>query len=329
MSKQTHILQTQNLNVGYADNATVLLENINICASLGEFISLIGKNGIGKSTLLKTLIGLQNPISGDVFIGNENLKSISIENLAKKISFVSTENIRIPNLKVSDFIALGRAPYTNWYGVLNNVDHKIIFEAIDLVNIKNIKNKNIDKLSDGERQRALIARALAQDTDIIFLDEPTAFLDLQNKYEIFHLLNKLSKEKQKTIIFSTHDLNLALNESDKIWLLADKQIIEGMPEEIVLNNSINKLFDNSQLLFEKTSGEFVKKQSNEKNISLIGSGVEFIWTKRALIRNNFNIVENAEISISIKTVNSTIWELKQNGNVLKFDSLSGLIEGLK
>lgn len=329
MSNKTQILQTQNLNVGYTDNATILLENINICASLGEFISLIGKNGIGKSTLLKTLIGLQNPISGDVFIGNENLKSISIENSAKKISFVSTENIRIPNLKVIDFIALGRAPYTNWYGVLNNVDHKIISEAIDLVNIENIKNKNIDKLSDGERQRALIARALAQDTDIIFLDEPTAFLDLQNKYEIFHLLNKLSKEKQKTIIFSTHDLNIALNESDKIWLISDKQIIEGMPEEIVLNNSINKLFDNSQLLFEKTSGEFVKKQSNEKNISLFGSGVEFIWTKRALIRNNFNIVENAQISITIKTENSTIWELKQNGNILKFNSLSGLIEGLK
>lgn len=325
MSKQTQILQTQNLNVGYADNATILLENINICASLGEFISLIGKNGIGKSTLLKTLIGLQNPISGNIFIENENLKSISIENLAQKISFVSTENIRIPNLKVIDFIALGRAPYTNWYGNLNKTDHKIISESIDLVNIENIKNKNIDKLSDGERQRALIARALAQDTDIIFLDEPTAFLDLQNKYEIFHLLNKLSKEKQKTIIFSTHDLNLALNESDKIWLIADKQIIEGMPEEIVLNNTINKLFDNSQLLFEKTSGEFVKKQNNEKKISLIGSGVEFIWTKRALIRNNFNIVENAKISVSIKTENSTIWELNNEGKILKFNTLKDLI----
>ena len=326
------MLSIENLKIGYRakSNDNILLENINLSVDAGEFISLVGKNGIGKSTLLRTLVGLQDALSGEILLNQKSVTSYTIQELSKKICYVSTEHVQIPNLTVFDFVSYARAPYNNWYGKLSNDDKKAITESLELTNSQAIAHRIYDELSDGEKQRVLISRALAQDTEIIVLDEPTAFLDLANKYEIFHLLSQLSRQKNKTIIFSTHDLNIAINESDKIWLIHDKNIIEGMPEELVLNNVFNKLFDSSNLVFEKEVGEFIRSRKNEQIIGLQGNGIEFIWTKKALLRNNFQVECNKthELNVIIDNKEKLNWILILKNDKFVFASLKELLNKL-
>lgn len=333
MKEQTNILSVKNLMVGYKSKKEdyVLLNDVNVQVAKGEFISLIGKNGIGKSTLLRTIVGLQNALSGEIQVDFLPISHYSIRELSKIICYVSTEHILIPNLTVYDFVSFARTPYTNWFGSLTKNDEKVIKESLELTNTNELKNRIYDELSDGEKQRVLIARALAQDTEIIILDEPTAFLDLANKYEIFYLLNKLSKQKNKTIIFSTHDLNIAINESDKIWLINDKQIIEGIPEDLALDSTFDKLFETSNITFEKESGEFYRARENDKTIGLEGEGVEFFWTKKALIRNNFQVDCNKkqELFVIIENKSELNWILNYKNHKFVCSSLNELINQLK
>ncbi len=220
----------------------------------GEFTAIVGRNGVGKSTILRIIAGLLKPLEGEVCIGGKPLHDLTRRELAEQVSFVSTDDVRGSNLKVRDVVGLGRAPYTNWIGYLSTRDILMIAEALEQVGMSAFAEKSVATLSDGERQRVMIARALAQDTPIILLDEPTAYLDMPNKYEISLLLQRLSHERGKLILFSTHDLSIALQTADRIAVLHDGGISVGTPGEMLHSGGIQRIFEGTSLEFEAGSG---------------------------------------------------------------------------
>lgn len=214
-------LQASKLNVGYGSK--VVFPNISFTATEGDMIALLGVNGIGKSTLLRTLAGLQKSVSGDIKIGDRELNGLSAADKAKVVSIVLTERVYIDNIKVRDFVALGRSPYTAWLGQLSSHDEQVVQQVIDVMKLQKLEQKFFNELSDGERQKVLIARALCQQTPLVILDEPTAFLDFRNKRDILNTLQEISIALKKTIIFSTHDIEAALEHCNKCWIMTEQQ----------------------------------------------------------------------------------------------------------
>ena len=251
--KTEHSIVVENLWLGYTDSLNRVNEifpPFSLVASDSQLIALVGRNGVGKSTFLRTLAGLQNIISGKIFIKGKSVAKLSRKQYAGYLSFVSTETVRIMHLKVFDLVALGRYAYTNLLGNLSPTDEKIIFDSLKMVGMSDFIWRNVSELSDGERQRVMIARALVQDTPIMILDEPTAFLDIPNKYEIILLLGNLAREKSKTIIFSTHDINIALQIADKIWFMVNGKIYDGTPEKLLQAKVFDEMFDGTMLKLE-------------------------------------------------------------------------------
>jgi iron complex transport system ATP-binding protein len=327
-SRET-ILSIVELEIGFElkGHKKILTSPLNASASQGELIAIVGHNGVGKSTLLRTITGLQLPISGSVFIRDHKLNEFDRIEMAKNIGYISTEIIKVGNMTVYDLVALGRFPHTNWMGKISNDDHEIITDSIEKVSMPDLSDKYITELSDGERQRAMIARVLAQDTAILVMDEPTAFLDIRNKFEIVHLMHSLTRERGKTVIFSTHDLQTAINESDKIWLVLENGIIEGSPEDLILRGSFDLLFSDSQLKFNETDGTFVRNKVHKKDIYLKGEGLSRLWTERALNRIGYDISESmVPLKIEILQKENTIkWELSENEKMHDFYSVYDLI----
>ncbi|HLP22386.1 MAG TPA: ABC transporter ATP-binding protein [Chitinophagales bacterium] len=219
-------LKAENLNIGYGDDK-VVFRNISFAAAEGEMVALLGVNGIGKSTLLRTLSGLQKSVSGDITIGEKNLNDLPVQERARLISIVLTERIFVDNIRVKEFVALGRMPYTNWLGKLSDEDNAEVQRVISIMKIDKLAGKLFNELSDGEKQKVLIARALCQQTPVIILDEPTAFLDFRNKREILELLSSVAKDLNKIVILSTHDVEASLNYCSKCWIMTeDKAFVE-------------------------------------------------------------------------------------------------------
>jgi len=261
--KNNHIiLNTKELSIGYAykKEKTVVASNINIELNQGELIGLVGANGIGKSTLLRTLTNVQKPLQGHVKINNKEMNQYKAVDLAKVLSLVLTEPIPSKNLSVFELIALGRQPYTNWVGALNNEDLNQVNKAMQLTNISSLKHKNCYELSDGQLQKALIARALAQDTDIIILDEPTTHLDMYHKAYILKLLKNLTQETGKTILFSSHEIDLAIQLCDTIIVMTHEKVVSDQPCNLISNGVFNGLFPTDLIVFDEKTGSFrVKK----------------------------------------------------------------------
>jgi len=321
--KVKNIVELKNVSVGY-NQLKPVLSNINLEAKQGELIAVIGSNGSGKSTLLRSIANLLTPTKGNILINNKELELWTRREFAKTLSFVSTELLNVNNLKVEDLISLGRFSYTNWLGKLKENDKEIVNKAIRQTGLEEFKNRFFTALSDGEKQRVMIARTLAQNTDLIILDEPTAFLDLPNKFEIIHLLHDLSRTENKTIIFSIHDLNIAIKNVDKIWLIDKKTIHVGAPEDLVLNNSFTKAFDKRNLMFDVLSGEFNMPVKMVTNVCLKGNGIAFEWTKRALQRLRFNIDCNKNIDFVVEVTsnnNKLQWLIYENEDVVLHNSI--------
>jgi iron complex transport system ATP-binding protein len=324
-------IRLEQLSVGYEQPGAPpieILKNINLSAAQGEMVALIGCNGIGKSTLLRTIAGFQPWFAGNISITNRELKTLNPGEIACIMSFVSTENIHIPNLSVFDLVAYGRFPYTNWIGMLTNDDKAIVNEAIEKVGLAGLADKPVLQISDGERQRAMIARALAQDTPLIILDEPTAYLDVSNKYEIFHLLQMLADEKKKTIVLSTHDLNIALREVDKLWIITEYSNYQGAPEDAVLNGWLSKLFRNENIGFDTGEGEFFFKKKFRAKVKAEGEGLPLIWTLRALNRKGYQIVMQAEHDFKI-VIKERSWVLTSFNITEKFQNIYQLMAFLE
>ncbi len=253
------ILSTSNLNIGYkTKKATVTIaEDLNLNLTAGKLISLIGANGIGKSTLLRTITGIQQPLSGNVFLNDKNIKTYKSLDLAQNLSLVLTEKLPPSNLTVFELVALGRQPYTNWIGTLTETDIEKVREAMELTQIEHLAAKKHYEISDGQLQKVLIARALAQNTPLIILDEPTTHLDLLHKVSLFKLLKKLTQETQKCILFSTHDIDLAIQLSDEMIIMTSEIVVQDEPCHLISNGSFETLFKYDHIIFDAEKGKFL------------------------------------------------------------------------
>lgn len=316
----TSLLHTQFLSVGYSDtkNTNQLFTELNLCLNAGELVCLMGPNGIGKSTLLRTLAGLQKPLQGKISDATE-----------KNIALVLTDRIVATNMTVYDLVTYGRYPYLDWSISLSSEDKKIIEESIRHVHIQHLKEKRLYELSDGQLQMAMIARALAQQTPILLLDEPTAHLDLNNRVEIMNLLRSLSRNAGKAILVCTHELDLALQTADRIWLTTtDKKIKEGIPEDLVLDGSFDAVFQFKG--FDLKTGKVQHKAFRNIAVNVIGEGHEYLWTKNALERSGYEIDKNSAVTIFIKSsINQTIWEIHSEKIKIEVSLLGELITELK
>lgn len=254
----TPVFCTSNLSIGYTskNKSTILADNINLNFQKSSLIALIGENGIGKSTLLRTLSAIQKPILGAIFINNKNIEEFKPLELAQNLSLVLTEKLPPSNLTVFEIVALGRQPYTNWLGKLTDEDILQTNNAIQLVNIEHLKSKKHIEISDGQLQKVLIARALAQNTPIIILDEPTTHLDLIHKVSLLKLLKKLTLETEKCIVFSTHDIDLAIQLADEMIVMTVDKIVHDKPENLVAKGAFNSIFNDENVVFDVEKRSF-------------------------------------------------------------------------
>lgn len=313
------LLKTQGLTLGYKNGgqSTVLFENLNLPLCSGELVCFMGPNGIGKSTLIRTLAGLQKPLAGEVSIAGKT-----------DVAIVLTDKISSLNMSVYDLVAFGRYPYLDWRIQLREEDRNIIDHAIALVHIKHLENKRLYELSDGQMQMALIARALAQETPILLLDEPTAHLDLNNRVEIMNILRRLCRTTHKAILIATHELDLALQTADLLWLATpEKTIHTGIPEDLVLDGSFDKIFQFKG--FDLKTGKVDHETHRGISVQLHGEGFEALWTKNALERSGYEIEPTASIAIHLlHEENKLIWKLEKQNHATSYYSLKELLKGI-
>ena len=247
-------IQLTDLAIGYKakKNKKTVATGINASLQSGCMTCLIGPNGVGKSTLLRTLSAFQPPLDGEISLMGKNIEEYNEKQLAKKIGVVLTSKTDVQNMTVEELVGMGRSPYTGFWGTLSDDDHRIVDEAIGMVGIEPLAHRLIQTLSDGERQKVMIAKALAQQTPVIFLDEPTAFLDYPSKVEMLQLLHKLSRTTNKTIFLSTHDLELALQIADVVWLMqSGQQITIGTPRQLADRGALSDFIEQRGIVFDR------------------------------------------------------------------------------
>ena len=327
------IIGCNDLEIGYSHKKKrkVVCSNLDFQLKSGELTCLIGPNGSGKSTLLRTLAGIQKPLRGEVNVNGEGLGRLKRNQKAQAISILLSSQIYTSNMTVFDLVATGRIPYTNWFGNHSKSDFSKINWALGQVGIEAFTDRPMDSLSDGEFQKSLIAKSLAQDTPFVLLDEPTAHLDIASRIEILQNLRKIVRRWHKAIVFSSHDLELALRISDKVWLMDGKGTMAvGAPEELVLEGEINRVFSKEELHFDPGSGSFKLWFPEAQKIGFQASGAVGFWTKIALERNGFDPVENESLS-SIKVFidkDSNQWHCRSPKKEKKFESVAELVEYL-
>ena len=329
------LLQTTDLSIGYKqgrNNVKEVAEGLNLEMFAGSVICLLGPNGCGKSTLLRTVAGLQETVFGMVQIEGTDLGQLKPAQLAKKISMVLTDNVRSGDLDVYSLIALGRYPHSGWLGRLTAEDKAVIDQAILSTDTGGFVERKLATLSDGECQKVMLARAIAQDTPIIILDEPTAHLDLPSRIQLMRLLHRLAKDTQKAILISTHELDLALQVADQIWLMqSDGHMATGLPEELVLNGSFAKAFNKDGILFDSATGSFNMHSSGVKSIAVNGDGTAAFWTRKALLRKGFNIT-NAQKEPLVVTVleneGQPTWTLETGMEITVYTTLGDFLNNV-
>ena len=234
------MIELVDLSVGYRRRK--LLDGVTATLAAGELTALIGRNGTGKSTLLRTVCGLERPLGGAVRLDGYDLAAMTPARLARTVAFVATERVRVANLRCEDVVALGRAPYTNWFGRMQDEDRHMVVRALEAVGMGAFARRSMNRISDGECQRVMIARALAQDTPVIVLDEPTSCLDLPGRRELVSLLRQLAHEERKCILFSTHELDLVLSFADRAMLIDPPQLCTLSADELAHSERLERLF---------------------------------------------------------------------------------------
>ncbi len=316
------VLHTDNLSIGYGSK--VIASGLNVSLNSGELVCLVGANGSGKSTLLRTISGLQATLEGNIHVGDNLLNEMSPHAVSQQIAMVLTDKPDTVNLKVGELVALGRSPYTNWLGSLRKEDKAAINTALEQTHTHHLANRLVKTLSDGQKQRVMIAKALAQDTPLLFLDEPTAHLDLPNRVAILHLLHQLARETNKTVLLSTHELDLALQVADQLWLFdKNEQLHCDIPEALILDQTLSAAFDSDLLKFSSETGQFELQKSTCTSISLTGEGLPFYWTKRALERIGFEVTETKqERRVEIEET----WTYHTEKDSINFNTLTALID---
>ncbi len=301
--KRKAVIEISELGIGYAYKGKirkVVHDALNLRLFSGEVTSLLGLNGAGKSTLLRTLCGFQPPLKGTVRVQGRLLSSYSQSKLSRVIGVVLTEKTNAGGISVEELVALGRHPYTGFFGRLKDVDRRIVSESLEAVGITDKATSYVSELSDGERQKAMIAKVLAQQCPIIILDEPTAFLDVTSRIATMDLLHRLAVEQGKAILLSTHDLDLAIQMSDYLWLQEPNcPVLCGTPEDLILNGTLASFFHKENIVFDSSTGKLTAVAPITP-IGVTGDYNTAYWVGNALIRNGFRpatVEEKSDIII--------------------------------
>jgi iron complex transport system ATP-binding protein len=303
------LLEADALAVGYTGGQTIA-EGLNLRLCAGELVCLIGQNGVGKSTLMRTLAAEQKPIAGQVRLMGEDAHAMPAKARAKRLSIVTTERIDAPHMDGQLLVELGRHPHTDWTGQLTPYDRERVAWAIDAVAGEALARKRLNAMSDGERQRMMIARALAQDCPVMLLDEPTAFLDLPRRAEVLRLLRQIAREGYAVLV-STHDLDLALRLADVVWLMSPAvPLAVGAPEDLILQGAFERAFIGEGVAFDSASGTFRIAQATVGEVRLLGEGVRALWTQRALERKGYRIVDGARDAVHVLPDS---WRVQRDG----------------
>ncbi|MCA9913206.1 MAG: ABC transporter ATP-binding protein, partial [Anaerolineae bacterium] len=278
------ILVTHDLTIGYRAPRkpdVIVAEKLSLMLRSGQLVCLLGPNGAGKSTLMRTIAGMQPPLAGSVSLQGEDIRRLKPRQLATRLSVVLTERPNVGLLNGYALVALGRHPYTDWMGRLSRHDEAVIRWAVEAVGAIDIAERPVMELSDGQRQKLMIARALAQESELILLDEPTAYLDLPRRAEIMQLLRHLAAETGRAILLSTHDLDLALRSADTLWLMSEGQVRVGTPEDMVISGKFEEAFQGEGVHFDRTTGAFSVEHEKGRRIAVHGEGIPHIWTTHA------------------------------------------------
>lgn len=323
-------IEIQNLSTGYKTKKgeKVVSRGLNAKLNMGELTCLLGPNGAGKSTLLRTLCAFQNALGGSVMVMGRDIKSYKSQELARLISVVLTDNSKINDMTAFEVIAMGRSPYTGFWGRLNDKDKKIIEKCLGWVGIESLAERKMQTLSDGERQKVMIAKAIAQETPIIFLDEPTAYLDYPSKVQMMLLLHRLAKALKKTIFMSTHDLEHALQVADQVWLLdQEKGLAAGMPEDLSIDGKIEEYFNREGITFDRETCFFSISHETAREVSMEGNAdsLEYKLCAKALIRTGISPIADDAAAVKIRVPGDGTFRLVENGketyNVGKIEHL--------
>jgi iron complex transport system ATP-binding protein len=333
--KPKPFLIVENLSIGFRENNTemVLASGMNFSLNPGELVCLIGPNGAGKSTLIRTLAGLQPSLDGSITLLNRPIASYSSRQIAQLVSLVLTTPVQVINMTAFDIVALGRHPFTNWLGHITNQDKKIVTQSIKAVGAEQFTHREITHLSDGERQKIMVARALAQQPKVMILDEPTAFLDFPNRVEILAMLHRLANKSDQAVLLSTHDLNLAISIADKMMIMDDMGTLSvGAPEDLIIDGSFEKAFNPAGTLnFNAFNGTFSLQHKNGLYFS-VKAETELleVWTTKAIERLGFQVNPTAEILIQATTKNDTpVWLLTIDNHEQRFESIYALLQYLR
>jgi iron complex transport system ATP-binding protein len=304
------MLRTEKLSVGYrggmgsGTGATEkhVLVDLDLELRAGELVCMLGPNGAGKSTLLRTLAGLQAPLSGRIEIDGEDFARLPAEARARKTAIVLTERMEAGSLSVYALAALGRHPHTGWSGRLREADREAVRRGLEDAGAWDLRDRHFDELSDGEKQRALLARALSQDPSLLLLDEPTAFLDLPRRVEAMRILRALARDRGRAVLLSTHDLDLAMRAADRLWLVPPGGPVQsGLPEELALRGAVGSVFDQGDVAFDAVTGQFRIHGKPARFARLSGDPALVFWTARVLEREGYGVSETGA-SISITAV---------------------------
>lgn len=333
-SKTQHLtIELRHLRTGYTERrrSVVISPDLSLSIRPGEIVMLMGPNGSGKSTLMHTMAGLLPPLAGEVQLGEKPLSSLTMKEVARQLSLVLTERIPAGNMDVWEVVTIGRYPYTGFRGVLSTEDERICEEALATCRLTELRERIFDTLSDGEKQRVMIARALAQETPLILLDEPTAHLDLPSRLEVTTMLRTLAHKLGKSILISTHELDLALGWADTIWLLDRSGAITAKaPEDLILDGDIERVFGDPRLRFDQERGEFSIAEEPGQQIHLTGEGLRYSWTCRALHRLGYGIISgDLPPETSSITISEAGWTLRTpTGITTQHHSITALLSAL-
>ncbi len=334
MDSKQAVLSTQDLAIGYKGKRSVvstIAKNLSLDLNPGQFVCLLGPNGAGKSTLIRTLSGIQKPLSGAITLNGQDLNHLDPKDRARSVSLVLTDTLPVGIFTVYSLVALGRHPHTNWSGGLTEKDHAKIDWALKAVKAEALANRQISELSDGEKQKVMIARALAQEATLMLLDEPTAYLDIIRRVELMRTLRDLAHNEGLTILLSTHDLELAMRSADELWLFSeDGSVSKGQPEHLALTGEIARIFTNDELDWDVEHGSFRIHRESCLSVVLQGQRAPRIWTQRTLARLGYGLTENEQqSSFSINIIGDNehpIWEVSTGVEKQRLHSLEQLCD---
>ncbi len=333
MEKQI-ILEGRQLSTGYGHGgrSVTVHEGLDFTLWNGELTCLLGCNGAGKSTLLRTLAAVQLPLSGSLQLMGRPLEDYTARERSKTIGVVLTDRTQTGGLSVYELVALGRQPHTGFFGRLSRYDKELVAHAIEAVGMTAKTHSYVAELSDGERQKTMIAKALVQECPLILLDEPTAFLDVVSRIEVMELLRRLAVEEHKAILLSTHDIEQALALADRLWLMTqERRMVCGVTEDLVLSDAMNTLFDSASVGFDASRGTYLSDLERGRPVAVQTEDETLrYWVRNALARHGFCCVsETNGKDVPVLTVRSSreiIW--RTSGHVQTFSSFEELLKGL-